>query len=98
MEGSTCETNNFSTDPKPTVAGKIGVLCAYDGIPAGVGRVLTDSSFHHYLDLNLVGDPCGVSVDRQQGFGKALSPPEQQSVLADMQSFYGNAVAWLARA
>jgi hypothetical protein len=97
VDGSTCETNNFGTDPKPTVAGKIGTLCAYDGVPVGVGRILTDSSFHHYLDLNLVGDPCGVTVDRQQGFGKALCPPEKDSVLAEMQLFYGNAVAWLAK-
>jgi hypothetical protein len=30
---------------------------------------VTDSFFHHYLDINLIGDPCGASPDRQQGFG-----------------------------
>jgi hypothetical protein len=27
------------------------LLKVYDGIPAGVGRVLTDSSFHHFVDI-----------------------------------------------
>ena len=31
VEGSTCEQNNFTSDPLPTVAKPLGVLCAYDG-------------------------------------------------------------------
>jgi hypothetical protein len=97
VEGSACEQNNFSNDPMPTVAKPLGVLCAYDGSGVGVGRVVTDSSFHHYLDLNLIGDPCGSSPDRQQGFGPGYTPPAAGSVLADLQAFYVNTALWLAR-
>jgi hypothetical protein len=96
VEGSTCEQNNFTTDPTPTVANTIGIVCVYDGWGAGVGRVVTDSSFHHYLDLNLIGDPCGSSPDRTKGFGAGYTTPASGSVLADMQAFYVNTVMWLA--
>lgn len=97
VEGSACEQANFTSDSTPTVARPLGILCAYDGHGVGVGRVLTDSSFHHCLDLNLVGDPCGSTTDRQQGFGPAYAPPAAGSVLADLQAFYVNAAVWLAR-
>ncbi|RDS84269.1 hypothetical protein [Dyella psychrodurans] len=97
VEGSQCEQNNFTTDTTLTTAGTIGILCAYDGRGSNVGRIVTDSSFHHYLDLNLVGDPCGSSPDRMAGFGTALSVPASGSVLADLQAFYVNTAIWLAR-
>jgi hypothetical protein len=97
IDGSQCEQANFSGDATPSVANTIGILCAYDGWPAGVGRIVTDSSFHHYMDLNLIGDPCGSSPDRMQGFGAAYMTPAPGSVLADLQEFYINTVGWLAR-
>jgi hypothetical protein len=96
VEGSNCEQDNFVTDTTLTVANTIGTLCVYDGRAAGVGRVVTDSSFHHYLDLNLIGDPCGSSPDRMQGFGAGYAAPASSSVLADIQAFYVNTVTWLA--
>ena len=39
VEGSTCEQNNFTSDPLPTVAKPLGVLCAYDGSRVGWDRV-----------------------------------------------------------
>jgi hypothetical protein len=97
VEGSTCEQINFSSDSTATAARPLGILSAYDGHSVGVGRVVTDSSFHHYLDLNLTGDPCGSSPDRQQGFGVAARAPAAGSVLADLQAFYVNTAEWLAR-
>ena len=97
VEGPSCEQNNFATDPVPTVANTIGIVCAYDGRGAGVGRVVTDSSFHHYLDINLIGDACGTTSDRMQGFGSGFTTPAPGSVLADLQAFYVNTVVWLAR-
>jgi hypothetical protein len=97
VDGSGCEQNNFSGDTVPTVSNTIGTLCAYDGRGAGVGRVVTDSSFHHYLDLNLIGDPCGSAPDRMQGLGPGYATPASGSALADLQSFYVNTVVWLSR-
>lgn len=34
---------------------RFGLLGVYDGQPAGVGRVVVDSTWHHWLSLNLVG-------------------------------------------
>ena len=50
---------------------RVDMLGAYDGHKVRVGRVVTDSSFHHYLDLNLIGDPCASTGRRQQGFTTA---------------------------
>ncbi len=93
----TCVQTNFTTDTTPTPAGTIGTICVYDGRPVGVGRVVTDSSFHHYLDLNLNGDPCGSTPDRKAGFGPAKTMPAAGGVLADLQAFYANTVVWLAK-
>jgi hypothetical protein len=95
--GSSCENANFHSDTTSTAGRGLGILCVYDGRSAGVGRVVTDSSFHHYLDINLIGDPCGASPDRQQGFGPGYAPPAAGSVLADLQAFYVNTAEWLSR-
>jgi hypothetical protein len=101
----TCEQGNFTGDGALTVAANIGTLCVYDGRGVGAGRVVTDSSFHHFLDLNLIGDPCGSTVDRKEGFAAGLVnanhdpvTPAVGGILADLQSFYVNTVVWLARA
>jgi hypothetical protein len=100
LEGSSCEQLNFTNDPVWTTGKTVNILCVYDGQNActtpqysspGVGRVVTDSSFHHYIDLNLIGDPCGVGA-KQQGF----RTPAGAEVLADLQAFYINTVVWLA--
>lgn len=97
IDGATCEQANFDPDSTYTAGGTNGILCAYDGRGAGKGRIVTDSSWHHFLDINLVGDPCGSTPDRRQGFGPAKMPPASSSVLADLQAIYVNTVAWLAR-
>jgi hypothetical protein len=71
---------------------KLSLLCVYDGHKVGVGRVVTDSSFHHYIDLNLIGGPCGVG-EKQHGFTTAAGAP----ILANLKQFFINTVVWLAR-
>ena len=53
FNGQPCE-EFFSGDAAGAAAHTIGILCAYDGRGAGVGRIVTNSSFHHYIDLNLI--------------------------------------------
>lgn len=86
----------FTGDGQPSVGMAAGTLCAYDGLGAQVGRIVTDSSFHHYLDLNLIGNPDAVTADRRSGFGPAYTPPAANSVMADLQQFYVNTIRWLA--
>ncbi|WP_142024364.1 hypothetical protein [Blastococcus colisei] len=40
---------------RATYAQAFGGICAYDGHRAGVGRVITDATWHHFVNINLVG-------------------------------------------
>jgi hypothetical protein len=85
-----CENSNFSSDSNPVTGKQINILSVYDGHNANVGRILTDSSFHHYLDLNLTGDPCSTGA-KTVGFGT----PEGQPYFLAMQDYYVNVANWL---
>ncbi len=94
-DGSACEQNNFYNEKVPTRSPgfTINTLNAYDGQTVGVGRVVTDSSFHHYIDLNLIGDPCAPPGPKQLGFTTAAGA----AYLDDFKAFYINGISWLAR-
>jgi len=69
----------FGTDRK---SGKrIGLVTTYDGDGAGVGRIVADSSWHHYVNINLKGFP---------------HPAPQKSDSDKIGQFYGNLAIWLA--
>ena len=72
------------------------MLAAYDGHIVNVGRIVTDSSFHHFLDLNLLGDPCSTNDAtnvKLQGFNGSTSG---KAVLNELKAFYVNLASWLA--
>lgn len=80
----------------PTQAHSFGGICAYDGHRAGVGRVVTDSTWHHFVNVNLIGD---VSVNdpndpKSQGF---LATTAGEAVLEDIKAYFRNIAVWLAR-
>ncbi|MCJ1459526.1 hypothetical protein MMC28_009905 [Mycoblastus sanguinarius] len=85
-KGKLCESG-FEPDKTVTAAKSINTLSVYNGHTVGIGRVLTDSSFHHFCDLNLIGDPCAVK-ERTQGFDREF--------LEEMDGFFINVVRWLA--
>ena len=81
-----------------------GVLSVYDGYAAGVGRIITGSTFHHYLDKNLIGDPETQSMTPgvgPTGSNLGLQPPDfdasDPSQPSTIAAYYVNAVTWLAR-
>jgi hypothetical protein len=39
------------------------VVATYDGEPAGVSRIVADSTWHHYFNINLRGFPPGPTLD-----------------------------------
>jgi hypothetical protein len=88
-----CENNNFFSDISVCNAKTIGAICAYDGHQVGVGRVVTDSSFHHYLDLNLIGDPCSAPPIKRAGFAGSS---KGQAVLAELEAYYVCLATWLS--
>lgn len=96
-DGMPCENANFSKAAEQTASNKppLNILAVYDGRAVGVGRVVTDSSFHHYMDLNLLGDPCSnPGTAMQQGFNFSASG---KAALAEIEAFYINTATWLTR-
>lgn len=45
-----------TTDGTPTPGFTFGAICAWDGHRVLQGRVVVDSTFHHFFDINLTGD------------------------------------------
>lgn len=76
--------------PKPCVVAfgtdgrngeRIGLVTAYDGDRAGVGRIVADSSWHHYVNINLMGFPHPAPVNSNSD---------------KIGQFYANLAIWLA--
>jgi len=71
----------FGTDKR--TGKRIKILAAYDGDGANVGRIVADSSWHHYFNINLV---------------KFETPAAQDSASDQIGQFYGNLALWLCPA
>lgn len=59
----------------------LNILAAYNGDRAGVGRIVADSTWHHYMNLNL---------------GGFEDPAPMDSVSDRIGQFYANLAVWLA--
>jgi hypothetical protein len=70
-----------------------GVVGAYDGQRVGIGRVVVDSTWHHFFDINLIGDPI-APYPKTLGF---KASPSGQAVLSDIETYYRNIAYWIAR-
>ncbi len=79
----------------PTLPQNFGGICAYDGHRAGRGRVVTDATWHHFVNVNLTGRQAAPpgSVKRM-GF---LASPAGQAHFEQIKSYYRNLAVWLAR-
>jgi hypothetical protein len=78
----------------------VNTLSIYDGRNAGVGRIVTGSTFHHYIDINLTGAKAvtgsvatQVGNDAQDGQGFNAD----MTVLEKIKAVYVNITNWLAR-
>ncbi|NMH63770.1 hypothetical protein [Shewanella salipaludis] len=79
----------------------VNTLSVYDGRVAGVGRVVTGSTFHHYIDINLNGDS---SVTTAQAMMRATATAQDghgfndnPAVLNTIKAVYVNITNWIAR-
>jgi hypothetical protein len=70
-----------------------GVVGAYDGQRVGIGRVVVDSTWHHFFDINLIGDPI-APAPKTMGFKASASG---QAALAQIENYYRNIAFWIAR-
>ena len=79
-------------DPAATKHGQeIGVLSAYDGHNVDVGRILADSTWHHWFDINLLG--AAPAPSPYAGYDATAAG---QAVLKHLDAFYLNVGVWLA--
>ncbi len=93
----------------PTIAHRFPVISAYDGHLAGVGRVVCDSTWHHFVNVNLIGVAEGGVFDqfdmlfgdhhpgehasKHDGF---LSSASGRAALDRIRNYYTNIGVWLA--
>jgi hypothetical protein len=79
-------------DPAASNAGKeIGLVSAYNGHNVDVGRILADSTWHHWFDINLTGSlplPSPYS-----GFDETAAG---QTALKKIDAYFLNCGVWLA--
>ncbi len=86
---------------KPPVYGKtFGVISAYDGHRLEqngkkLGRVVCDATWHHFFNINLVGDPGSPDPEKRKGFDYAPAP--NPDPYEDIKSYFRNIAVWLAR-
>jgi hypothetical protein len=79
----------------PTEAQTFGGICAYDGHLAAIGRVVTDATWHHFVNINLVGDP-GEPIGDPKRLGFLYSATGQAH-LEQIKTYYRNLAVWLSR-
>jgi hypothetical protein len=82
-----------------------GAIAAWDGQLVNAGRVVVDSTFHHFFDVNIVG----VSNDLTHGWGadegqtkllglKNSPSPQAQAAYKAIRQYWRNIARWLAPA
>jgi hypothetical protein len=76
------ETDKLGLTPKA-----FGAIAAYNGQRAGVGRVVTDSTWHHFVNINLDGTDSGQSALRPGGV--------DSEDLVRIRQYYVNLATWL---
>lgn len=82
-------------------AESVPILSVYDGRAAGVGRVVTGSTFHHYVDINLTGDTDIVPGTPQNRTGpdaaKDVGFNADADVFDAIRAVFVNITTWLAK-
>lgn len=71
-----------------------GAIGAYDGHRAGVGRVTVDATWHHFFDINLVGELGNQDPIKSVGFDATAAG---HAAYEDIKSYFRNIAVWLAR-
>lgn len=74
-----------------TDGAEFGVLGAYDGHHAGVGRVVVDATWHHWFNINLLGF-VNATNPAHASYNPAVVPQWNE-----IKAYFRNVAAWLAR-
>lgn len=79
---------------------EFGAIGAYNGHLANVGRVIVDSTWHHWMDVNLIGRPRSgdpidpVSDTDPKAFGFKHTPAGE-AAYARIKDYFLNVAKWL---
>ena len=96
--------NNARGSKTATIGHTFGAISAYDGHRTGTrGRVVCDSTWHHFVNVNLIGvvegggfdefDEPGEHASKHDGF---LSSPAGIAVLNKIKNYFTNIGVWIA--
>jgi hypothetical protein len=78
----------------PSIAQEFGCIGAYDGHPVKIGRVVVDSTFHHFFNINITGaESQSDDPVKQQGFYASAEGMEQYKTI---KAYWRNIATWLA--
>lgn len=92
---STIIGGRASTDVKgPVTPRSFGAIGAWDGHRVSRGRVVVDATWHHFFNINLVGDAGSPDPVKQIGF---LASPAGVAAYEEIKSYFRNIAVWLAR-
>ncbi len=91
---NTVLSGTTSSGKQPTLSQSFGGIAAYDGHRAGIGRVVTDATWHHFVNINLVGD-ADYPNNQVKGLGFLASPTGQAHFEA-IKAYFRNIAVWLA--
>lgn len=88
---------SFALSPMTTSLGDFGVIAAYDGHRAKIGRVVVDATWHHFVNINLIGTAvafAGLNPNKTKGFyaGPGDTPVEAYQKI---MWYFRNLVYWL---
>lgn len=90
-------------DTAVAIAKTVNTLSVYEGRTVGLGRIVTGSTFHHYIDINLTGATVintaaekaltGPDAAKGQGF----ATPGAEATFDAIKAVFVNTARWLAR-
>ncbi|XVS60997.1 hypothetical protein ACQPYE_22085 [Actinosynnema sp. CA-299493] len=70
-----------------------GAVGAYDGHQQEVGRVAVDATWHHFFDINLLGDRVNKNPEKRKGFSASA---EGRWAYERIKVYYRNIATWIA--
>ncbi len=84
---------NTASSKSPTEAKSFAGICAYDGDLTSVGRCVTDATWHHFININLIGTLFSADPVKQVGFAAS---PSGMAALDKIKAYYRNIAIWLS--
>ncbi len=84
---------NTASTKAPTRAKTYAGICAYDGDRTSVGRCVTDATWHHFVNVNLVGALGNPDPVKRVGFAASASG---MAAFEKIKAYYRNIAIWLS--